>query len=111
VYLGPESNSWINATDDRFTLAGKQGWDAQSSDPFQLESGRTYMLSFNSLAPYYTDNGVQKVDDRTTFLDNISLRSQAVPLPGTLAILVAGAGGFLLGAGRRRRRMEASSGR
>jgi hypothetical protein len=44
-------------------------------------------------------------------LDNISLRSsQAVPLPGTLAILIAGAGGLLLGTGRRRR-VQASSGR
>jgi hypothetical protein len=66
-------------------------------------------LSFNSLSPYYGPNN-DKVDDRTTFLDNISLRSQAVPLPGTLAILIAGAGGLLLGTGRRRR-VQASSGR
>ena len=110
VFLGLESNSNNNWGDDRFSTAGKQGWYARSSNEFDLISGRSYTLSFNSLSPYYLDNGVTKVDDRTTFLDNISLRSQAVPLPGTLAILIAGAGGLLLGNGRRRR-VQASSGR
>jgi len=111
VYLGLESNSLINSTNDnRFTAEGKKGWFAKSSDAFLLESGKTYTLSFNSLSPNYVDNGVTKIDDRSTFLDNISLRSsQAVPLPGTLAILIAGAGGLLLGTGRRRR-VQASSG-
>ena len=113
VYLGLESNSWVNKGDDRFSAAGKQGWYARSSSEFDLISGKSYTLSFNSLSPYYFDDKekVEKVDDRTTFLDNISLRSsQAVPLPGTLAILIAGAGGLLLGTGRRRR-VQASSGR
>jgi len=96
VFLGLEENSWKNVGDDRFSPAGKQGWYARSSNEFDLVSGKSYTLSFNSLSPYYVDNGVTKVDDRTTFLDNISLRSQAVPLPGTLAMLFAGAGGLLL---------------
>jgi hypothetical protein len=109
VFLGLESNSNNNWSDDRFSTAGKQGWYARSSSEFDLISGKSYTLSFNSLSPYYVENGVTKVDDRTTFLDNISLRSsQAVPLPGTLAILIAGAGGLLLGTGRRRR-VQASS--
>jgi hypothetical protein len=103
VYLGLESNSNINAGDARFSPEGKKGWYERSSDDFLLESGKTYTLSFNSLSPYYGPNN-DKVDDRSTFLDNISLRSsQAVPLPGTLAMLFAGAGGLLLGTGRRRR--------
>jgi hypothetical protein len=104
VYLGLESNSLTNASDARFSPEGKKGWFARSSDAFMLESGKSYTLSFNS------QPGSQNVDDRSTFLDNISLRSQAVPLPGTLAILIAGAGGLLLGTGRRRR-VQASSGR
>ena len=110
MFLGLESNSWQDKGDDRFSAAGKQGWYARSSSEFDLISGKSYTLSFNSLSPFYGPNN-EKVDDRTTFLDNISLRSsQAVPLPGTLAILIAGAGGLLLGTGRRRR-VQASSGR
>jgi hypothetical protein len=109
VYLGLESNSNINASDARFTAEGKKGWFERSSNDFLLESGKTYTLSFNSLSPYYGPND-EKIDDRSTFLDNISLRSsQAVPLPGTLAILIAGAGGLLLGTGRRRRVQAASA--
>jgi len=103
VYLGLESNSWENKGDDRFSAAGKQGWYARSSSEFDLTLGKSYTLSFNSLSPFYGPND-EFVDDRTTFLDNISLRSsQTVPLPGTLPILIAGAGGLLLGTGRRRR--------
>ena len=109
VYLGLESNSWVNKGDDRFSAAGKQGWYARSSSEFDLTLGKSYTLSFNSLSPFYGPKD-EFVDDRTTFLDNISLRSsQSVPLPGTLAILIAGAGGLLLGTGRRRR-VQASSG-
>ena len=110
VFLGLESNSNNNWSDDRFSTAGKQGWYARSSSEFDLTLGKSYTLSFNSLSPYYGPNN-EFVDDRTTLLDNISLRSsQAVPLPGTLAILIAGAGGLLLGTGRRRR-VQAPSGR
>jgi hypothetical protein len=77
VYLGLESNSWINAGDDRFSLAGKQGWFTRSATGFRLEAGTTYTLSFNSLAPTYIDGGgVERIDDRTTLLDDISLTSQ-----------------------------------
>jgi MYXO-CTERM domain-containing protein len=101
VYLGLESNSEQNIGDDRFTLAGKQGWFAKTGASFVLEAGMTYTLSFNSLSPYITDaNGnITGVDDRTTLLDDISLTTSPIPTPGAMALLGLGA---LVG-GRRRR--------
>ena len=65
----------------------------------------TYTLKFNSLSPYYNDkDGVQQVDDRTTFLDDISLTAldiSQVPEPSTLAIF--GLGSLGLAFLRRRR--------
>jgi hypothetical protein len=64
-----------------------------------MVAGMKYTLSFNSLSPYvYDDNGnFIKTDDRSTFLDDISLT--VIPAPGTAALL--GLGGLL--AARRRR--------
>jgi MYXO-CTERM domain-containing protein len=61
----------------------------------------TYTLSFNSLSPYNYDlNGnITGVDDRSTFLDDITVTMGVVPSPGALAVLGLGA----LGARRRRR--------
>ena len=97
VYGGLEANSWTNTPDDRWTPANKQGWVARTGASFNLVSGRTYTLSFNSLSPYYTDSyGNIKVDDRTTLLDDISLMSSAptVPEPSTLAIFGLGSLGL-----------------
>ena len=97
VYGGLESNSWSNTSDDRWSVANKQEWVARTGSSFNLVSGRTYTLSFNSLSPYYTDsNGVIRVDDRTTLLDDISLMSSAptVPEPSTLAIFGLGSLGL-----------------
>jgi hypothetical protein len=69
-----------------------------------MQAGMNYTLSFNSLSPYYYDaNGNQKVDDRTTFLDDISLTASPVPEPTTLSLFSLGAIGcaFL-----RRRRQQ-----
>jgi hypothetical protein len=101
VYLGLDSNSWINAGDDRFSLAGKQGWFAKSGATFILQAGMSYTLSFNSLSPFITDaNGnVTGVDDRTTLLDDIVLTTQPIPAPGAIALMGFGA----LAAARRRR--------
>jgi uncharacterized protein (TIGR03382 family) len=101
VYLGLDSNSWINAGDDRFSLAGKQGWFARTGASFILQAGMTYTLSFNSLSPYiYDENGnLTGVDDRTTLLDDIAINTTPIPAPGVAAVLGLGA----LAARRRRR--------
>ena len=105
LFSGSDANSWINASDDRFTLAGKQGWFSKTSSTFYLTAGRTYTLSFNSLSPTYFDaNGNLKVDDRTTLLDDISMTLSApppIPEPTTMAIF--GLGGLGLAFLRRRR--------
>lgn len=81
-YSTPVGNGW-------WTMAGKTGWYSRSASGFNLQAGMTYTLSFNSLSPYYLDsNGNQQVDDRTTFLDDISLT--AVPEPSSLGILSLG---------------------
>jgi hypothetical protein len=51
-----------------WTTQGKDFWFARASNDFTLVAGRTYTLSFNSL----TTN-----DDRTTFLDDITIISRA----------------------------------
>lgn len=98
MYRGLESNRWSNTPDDRWTLANKQGWVARTGASFNLVSGRTYTLSFNSLSPYIRDsNGnITGIDDRTTLLDDISLMSSAptVPEPSTLAIFGLGSLGL-----------------
>ena len=105
VYGGFESNSWIDASDDRFTLENRQGWVARTGAQFNLLAGRSYTLSFNSLSPYnYDSNGnISGVDDRTTLLDDISVLELAptVPEPSTMAIF--GLGGLGLAYLRRRR--------
>lgn len=81
VFLGLESNSQQNIGDDRFTLAGKQGWFAKTGASFVLQAGMTYTLSFNSLSPYILDSlgNITGVDDRSTLLDDIVLTSTVVP--------------------------------
>ncbi|MFN5495882.1 MAG: hypothetical protein ACK5WD_00190 [bacterium] len=93
-YSSPAGNGW-------WTLAGKQGWFERFGATVTLQAGMTYTLSFNSLSPYnYDANGnITGVDDRTTFLDDISVTMGVVPSPGALAVLGFGA----LGARRRRR--------
>ncbi len=83
VYLGLASNSWVNAGDDRFSLAGKQGWFARSSADFTLAAGMTYTLRFNSLSPYITNSAgeVTGTDDRVTLLDDIVLSTRTMPIP------------------------------
>ena len=92
-----------------WTSAGKAGWYARSVSGFNLQAGTIYTLNFNSLSPYYLDsNGVQQVDDRTTFLDDIILTDNigvtAVPEPSSFGLfsLVAVGCAFL----RRRRRQQ-----
>ncbi len=81
VYLGLAENSWINAGDDRFSLAGKQGWFARASADFNLAAGMTYTLSFNSLSPYWynSEGAITGADDRVTLLDDVVLTTRAVP--------------------------------
>jgi len=66
-----------------WTTEGKSTWFAKSGSGFTLVAGMAYTLSFNSLSPYvYDANGnVTGVDDRSTFLDSISLSMNTVPLP------------------------------
>lgn len=93
-YSSPPGDGW-------WTTAGKQGWYARTGATFTLQAGMTYTVSFNSLSPYiYDSNGnITGVDDRTTFLDDISLTTQPIPTPGAMAFLGLGAL-----AGKRRRR-------
>ena len=84
-YSTPVGNGW-------WTQAGKAGWYARSVSGFNLQSGMTYTLKFNSLSPYYLDgNGNQQVDDRTTFLDDINLTASPVPEPTSLSLFSLGA--------------------
>ena len=93
-YSSPAGDGW-------WTLAGKQTWFERFGATVTLQAGLTYTLSFNSLSPYiYDANGnITGVDDRTTFLDDVSVTMGVVPSPGALALLGLGA----LGARRRRR--------
>ena len=107
VYLGLESNSWNNLPDDRWSTAGRAGWIPRSGDSFVLTAGSIYTLAFNSLSPFYNDsNGVTQSDDRTTFLDSISLSVSPMPVPeaGTVGALGVVAVAGLSGWCRARRR-------
>ena len=88
-YSDPPGDAW-------WTLDGKQGWYARSVSGFNLQAGMSYTLSFNSLSP----------DDRSTFLDDISLNltSTIVPEPSTMAIF--GLGSIGLAYLRRRRQLR-----
>jgi hypothetical protein len=103
VFLGSDANSWTNTGDDRFTLAGKQGWFARTGNNVNLVSGVKYTLSFNSLSPYLYDSAgnVSGVDDRSTLLDDIQFSVTPVPEPATATALGLGLIGTL---GRRRQR-------
>lgn len=79
VYGGLESNSQINASDDRFLLENKKGWFSKSLVAFNVEAGKTYTVSF----------AVTSSDDRTTLLDDVSI--SAVPEPSSLGLLSLGA--------------------
>jgi hypothetical protein len=107
VYLGLESNSWNNWGDDRFSTAGKEGWFPRSATGFVLTAGSIYTLAFNSLSPLYSDsNGITQSDDRTTFLDSISLSVSPMQVPeaGTVGALGVVALAGLSGWRRARRR-------
>lgn len=82
-------NSYSGSGPGWWTTEGKSTWFAKSGTGFTLVAGMTYTLSFNSLSPYiYDSNGsITGVDDRTTFLDDISLSVQ-IPAPGSVAMLV-----------------------
>lgn len=95
-------NEWSSpAGDGWWTTEGKSTWFAKTGATVILQAGMTYTLSFNSLSPYlYDANGnITGIDDRTTFVDDISVTMGVVPSPGALAVLGLGA----LGARRRRR--------
>jgi hypothetical protein len=98
-YSTPVGNGW-------WTSEGKKGWYTRSASGFNLQAGMSYTLSFNSLAYYVDNNGVQQVDDRSTFLDDISLNltSTIVPEPSTMAIF--GLGSIGLAYLRRRRQLR-----
>jgi hypothetical protein len=85
-YSTPLGDAW-------WTSEGKKGWYARSASGFNLQAGMSYTLSFNSLSQ----------DDRSTFLDDISLTltSTIVPEPSTMAIF--GLGSIGLAYLRRRR--------
>ncbi|MFM7533246.1 MAG: PEP-CTERM sorting domain-containing protein [Rubrivivax sp.] len=110
VFGGSQANSEVNLPDARWDLENKQGWYAKAGQQsFMLTPGMTYTLSFNSLSPYHSEpDGSLRPDDRTTFLDDISLTAQPVPEPSTLALTVAGAA--MLGFVARRRRREVAAG-
>lgn len=84
-------NSYSGSGSGWWTTEGKSTWFAKSGTGFTLVAGMSYTLSFNSLSPYiYDSNGnITGVDDRTTFLDDISLTVQ-IPAPGSVAMLVIG---------------------
>jgi hypothetical protein len=96
-------NSYSGSGPGWWTTEGKSTWFAKSGTGFTMVAGMSYTLSFNSLSPFYdivdangNITGVG-VDDRSTFLDDISMT--VIPTPGTAALL--GLGGLL--AARRRR--------
>lgn len=88
-YSDPPGDGW-------WTSEGKKGWYARSASGFNLQAGMSYTLSFNSLSQ----------DDRSTFLDDISLTltSTIVPEPSTMAIF--GLGSIGLAYLRRRRQLR-----
>ncbi len=102
-------NSYSGSGPGWWTTEGKSTWFARSGSNFAIVAGRSYTLSFNSLSPYNFDaNGnVTGVDDRSTFLDDISL-TIVVPLPpAAYAGLASLAGIGAFGAIRRKRNARA----
>jgi hypothetical protein len=93
-WSSPPGNGW-------WTTEGKSTWFARTGAEFILRAGVTYTLSFNSLSPEVYDEfgNFVKVDDRSTFLDDISLNTTVLPSPGVIA-LAGIAGGVTM---RRRR--------
>jgi hypothetical protein len=91
-------NSYSGSGPGWWTTEGRSTWFSKSGTGFTMVAGMSYTLSFNSLSPYIYDAGgnVTGVDDRTTFLDDISLT--VIPAPGTAALLSIGG---LLAARRR----------
>lgn len=91
-YSSPPGDGW-------WTTEGKTTWFAKTGTDVTLIAGVTYTLNFNSMSPFYYDEfgNVAGVDDRTTFIDDVSVT--LVPGPGALALL--GAAGLV---GTRRRR-------
>jgi hypothetical protein len=81
-YSTPAGNGW-------WTTAGKSTWFARTGAEFQMQAGVTYTLSFNSLSPYWfnADGSIAGVDDRSTFLDDITLTAAVMPSPGAFALL------------------------
>lgn len=68
------------------------GWVGRTLSPFSLVAGNTYTVKFAGLS----------TEDRTAFVDSVSLSSTAVPEPSSWAMLLAGFG--LIGFAARRRR-------
>ena len=82
-------NSWSSPPGDGWwTTEGKSTWFARTGADFILRAGVTYTLSFNSLSPIVYDEfgNFVKVDDRSTFLDDISLNTTVLPSPGVIAL-------------------------
>lgn len=81
-YSTPAGNGW-------WTTQGKSTWFARTGANFQMQAGVTYTLSFNSLSPYWynADGSIGGVDDRSTFLDDITLTAAVMPSPGVIALL------------------------
>jgi hypothetical protein len=83
-------NSYSGSGSGWWTTEGKSTWFAKSGTGFTLDAGMTYTLSFNSLSPYIYDvsGNITGVDDRTTFLDDISMRV-VPPVPEPSAMIAA----------------------
>lgn len=79
-YSSTPGNGW-------WTTEGKTGWFAKTGTNVNLVAGMTYTVSFNSLSPYIFDGSgnITGVEDRTTFVDDISL--SLVPTPGAAALV------------------------
>jgi hypothetical protein len=92
-------NSYSGSGPGWWTTEGRSTWFAKSGSGFSIVQGMTYTLGFNSLSPYWYDasGAVGGAEDRTTFLDDISLTVD-VPAPATAMALLGG----LLAARRRR---------
>lgn len=71
-------------------------WASRTSSSFSLVNGTTYTLAFTGLSQ----------EDRTSFIDSVSLATLPVPEAATWTMLIAGFG--LVGAAARRRRTLAA---
>ncbi len=88
-----------------WTEAAKARWYERIGKDIVLKAGMTYTLSFNSLSPYWYDqNGGRHVDDRTTFLDDITLTTRAtgVATPEPSSLVLVGIGVLVVAVARRR---------